>query len=121
MMSMHKIALRVAISTATVGFLLLLPLGNRISYLFILTIHILLALILTILLVRLIYTHVPEELYNPFKRGFKKWNGFKLIFYLFLAIFSGLTIWFLPIRWVSYFHGFIGAWVMLVGWKHKKS
>lgn len=120
--NMQKVTIRLAIATAAVGLLLLFP-SNAIpwlSYTFVLSIHVLLGITLAILLFRLIYTHVPSELYNPFRQGYKKWNGFKLFLYLFLGILSGITLLFFSKQWIYYFHGFIGLWALLVGWKHTR-
>lgn len=113
---------RIAIVTAILGLLLINPFGvlKWGIYSKVLMIHIALGIILGIMLIRLIYTHVKVELSNPFKRGVKKWNGFKLFLYLCLAILSGLFIMYFHISWVIIFHGFIGLWALLVGWKHKK-
>lgn len=120
---MHKFTLQLAVATAVVGLLLLLPFGSIkwLSYSIILTIHILLGITLAILLVRIVYSHISTELFNPFRQGFKKWNGFKLFLYLTLAIFSGIMLMSFSIRWLSYFHGFIGLWALLVSWKHTKN
>jgi hypothetical protein len=119
---MHKISSRLAIATAAVGLLLLLPFGKIpwLSYSVVLTIHVLLGTILAILLFRLLYSHIPSELYNPFRQGFKKWNGFKLFLYLLLGILSGIVLLFFTRQWIYYFHGFIGLWALLVGWKHTR-
>jgi hypothetical protein len=113
---------RLAIVTAIIGLLLIIPFGSlyELFYNKILIIHIILGLILGAMLVRLIYRHVPIELSNPFKPGVKKWNGFKLLLYLIVAIFSGMIIYFFYINWLIYFHGFIGLWALLVGWKHRR-
>lgn len=116
---MHKAAMYLSIASATIGLFLLLPFGSN-TYSVVLTIHILLGITLAILLIRLIYTHVPSELYNPFRQGFKKWNGFKLLLYLTLAILSGISLLFFSVNWLVYFHGFIGLWALLVGWKHRR-
>jgi hypothetical protein len=116
---MHKAALLLAVTTTGVGLLLLFPI-SFLPYKVVLTLHVLLGLTLAIILIRLIYSHVPSELYNPFREGFKKWNGFKLLLYLFLAILSGIFLLFLSIKWIIYFHGFIGLWALLVGWKHRR-
>jgi hypothetical protein len=120
--NMHKVSIRLAIATAAVGLLLLFPFDAIpwLSYTFVLTIHVLLGITLAIFLFRLIYTHVPSELYNPFRQGYKKWNGFKLFLYLFLGILSGITLLFFSKQWIYYFHGFIGLWALLVGWKHTR-
>lgn len=119
---MNKLAIYLAVITAIFGLFLLLPLGSIpwISYSVILGIHVVLGIGLAILLVRLVYTHVPTELFNPFKRGYKKWNGFKLLLYLFLAIISGVLLLFFYVRWLIYFHAFIGLWALLVSWKHTR-
>jgi hypothetical protein len=119
---MHKVSIRLAIATAVVGLLLFFPLGRIpwLSYNVVLTIHVLLGITLGFFLFRILYSHVPSELYNPFRRGFKKWNGIKLFLYLFLGILSGITLLFFSKQWLYYFHGFIGLWALLVGWKHTK-
>lgn len=120
--NMHKVSIRLAIATAAVGLLLFFPFGtiSWLSYNVVLTIHILLGITLAIFLFRILYSHVPSELYNPFRQGFKKWNGIKLFLYLFLGILSGITLLFFSKQWIYYFHGFIGLWALLVGWKHTR-
>lgn len=119
---LQKVTYRLAILTAIVGLLLFFSFGSLKGLLYykILIIHILLGLVLAGVLIRLMYTHVPEELSNSFKRGVKKWNGFKTLLYLILAILSGMIVFLFHIRWVMYFHGFIGLWALVVGWKHKR-
>ena len=118
----HKITLQVAVATAIVGLFLFLPFEaiNWLSYSFVLKTHVLLGIILSILIVRLFFSHIPIELFNPFKQGFKKWNGFKLVFYFFLTILSGIILIFFSLRWLVYFHVFIGFWSFVVSWKHMK-
>jgi hypothetical protein len=118
-LSIEKITYYLSIVTATTGIFLLIPFSSFFNEsIFIL--HIFLGLILGIVLIRLIYRHVPVELSNPFKPVVKKWNGFKVTIYIIAAIITGIIIYFFYIKWVMYFHGFIGLWALLVGWKHKK-
>ncbi|WP_442593784.1 hypothetical protein [Neobacillus sp. D3-1R] len=119
---MPKLTYRLTNLTAFLGLLLMIP-SNTLKVLFyskILMIHVLAGVILSVTLISLMYTHVPVELSNPFKRGVKKWNGFKTLLYLILTILSGIIISIFYIHWMTYFHGFIGLWVLLVAWKHKK-
>jgi hypothetical protein len=120
---MHKFTFYLSIATAAVGLLLLLPLSSVFegAYQIVLTVHIILGLTLAYMLIRLLYHHIPSELYNPFRKGFKKWNGFKLFLYLSIGILSGSTLLFYYNKWLLYFHGFIGLWALLVGWKHRRS
>jgi multisubunit Na+/H+ antiporter MnhE subunit len=113
---------RIAIGTAIIGLLLFIPFGSfrNLLYPYILAVHIIFGIILGVLLVRLMYRHVPIELSNPFKPVVKKWNGFKLLLYLMLAILSGIIFQIVYIKWLGYFHGFIGLWILLVGWKHRR-
>jgi hypothetical protein len=119
---MHKATYRLAIVIAIIGILLFIPIGALKGPLYnkILILHIILGVILGIMLIRLVYSHVSVEISNPFKRGVKKWNGMKLLIYFTLAILSGLIIVIYHIPWLIYFHGFIGLWSLLVGWKHKR-
>jgi hypothetical protein len=118
----EKASDRIAIGTAIIGLLLFIPFGSfrNLLYPYILVVHIFFGIILGVLLVRLMYRHVPIELSNPFKPVVKKWNGFKLLLYLMLAILSGIIIQIVYIKWLGYFHGFIGLWILLVGWKHRR-
>ncbi len=87
----------------------------------VLTVHVVTGLLLAVLLVRIVQTHVPVELSNPFKRGIKKWNGAKYLFYMLLAIGSGLFLllrnW-LFFSWVVYLHLIVGVWGVYMGWRH---
>jgi hypothetical protein len=121
-LSIEKATDRIAIGTAIIGVILFIPFGSfrNLFYPYILAVHIIFGIILGVLLVRLIYRHVPIELSNPFKPVVKKWNGFKLLLYLMLAILSGIIFQIVYIKWLGYFHGFIGLWILLVGWKHRR-
>ncbi|MCT8139243.1 hypothetical protein H1D32_16955 [Anaerobacillus sp. CMMVII] len=119
---MQKVTVKLAIAAAVTGLILFVPFGD-IKWQFysvILMVHILLGITLAVFLVGIVTTHVRTELFNPFRQGYKKWNGFKLFLYLFLAIFSGIVMMFFSIPWLTYFHGFIGLWALLVSWKHTK-
>lgn len=120
---MHKAVYPLAVITVILGLLLFLPLKliNGIIYLIIFYAHITIGAVLAVMLFRIIKTHALVELSNPFKLGYKKWNGFKLLLYLFITILSGVVIVLFHIQWILYFHGFIGLWVLLVGWKHKRA
>lgn len=84
-------------------------------------IHILAATLLAVMLFRLVSTHMTVQLSNPFKSGIKKWNGFKYLFYLILAFGSGVLLLIgIADPWAKNFHLGIGAWSLLVGWKHIK-
>jgi zinc transporter ZupT len=113
---------RLAIFTAIIGLFLFIPFGSLKGLIYnkILIIHIILGLALGVMLFRLIRTHIPHELSNPFKSGEKKWKGFKLLLYLIIATFSGIIVIFFQINWLIYFHGAIGLWSLFVGWKHKR-
>ncbi|MEC1770134.1 hypothetical protein [Schinkia azotoformans] len=120
---LHKAVYPLAVITVVLGLLLFVPLKliNGIIYLIIFYTHITIGAVLAVMLFRIIKTHVLVELGNPFKLRYKKWNGFKLLLYLFITILSGVVIVLFHIQWILYFHGFIGLWVLLVGWKHKKA
>lgn len=119
-----KTTYRLSILALGTGIMLMLPL-HTVSWLSVSTIklaHILVAILLAVMLCRIIYSHVKMQLSNPFKSGIKKWNGFKYLFYLILAFGSG--VWLvsgLAGSWVQTFHLGIGAWSLLVGWKHTKT
>ncbi|MCD8508516.1 MAG: hypothetical protein LRY73_00440 [Bacillus sp. (in: Bacteria)] len=119
---MHHAAIKLAVATATTGLLLLLPDNILIWPLksIVVGLHVLLAVILAILLIKLVVSHAGPEFFNPFKEGYKKWNGFKLFIYLFIAILTGIPLLFTSPKWLIYFHGFIGLWAVFVSWRHAK-
>ena len=120
---LHKAIYPIALLTVVLGLILFFPdkFINGNTYILILYTHIAIGLILAVMLIIVVKTHALVELSNPFKLGFKKWNGFKLLLYLSLAILTGVIIIVFHIQWVVYFHGFIGLWALLVGWKHKRT
>lgn len=121
--SLHKMIYPLIVAIALLGLLTMFPFHPIIgqNYSKILIAHITLGIVVALLLIKVIYSHALIEVSNPFKLGFKKWNGFKLLVYLFLAIISGLIIIKVHYSWLIYFHGFIGLWSLLVGWKHKRT
>lgn len=120
---MTKSTYRLTFLLAATGLLFLIPasLPQWLSYSYLKIVHIALGFLLAVTVARVIYTHVPEVLGNPFKRGIKKWNGFKLLFYLTITFISGILLIFLSGHaWIRYVHLFIGLWCLLVGWKHTR-
>ncbi len=106
------------------GLFLLFPFhaGSWLSFSVVMAGHISVAILLALMLFKVIYSHVPRHLSNPFKSGIKKWNGFKYFFYLTLAFGSGiLLVSGISGSWVKNFHLGIGAWSLLVGWKHTRT
>ncbi|MGC5325779.1 hypothetical protein [Brevibacillus sp. SYSU BS000544] len=119
---MPKTTFRLSALALLSGLLLLIPAGSWFPWIQFRYIHIGLGLLLLVLFLRIVSTHAPTELGNPFKRGVKKWNGFKYAFYLLIAILSGLFMlqnW-VTLTWTIYVHLFFGAWCVLVGWKHTR-
>ncbi|HJV45772.1 MAG TPA: hypothetical protein VJ824_08590 [Bacillota bacterium] len=119
-MTITKFTFRFMVLTSMVGLALLIP---HIPYhRIILYGHMSFGILLVGMLFWVMKTHVPKELSNPFKRGIKKWNGLKYLFYSILAISSGI-LQYLGLggmgTWIYYLHFFMGIWCILVGWKHR--